>query len=736
MSRRPKSSQSVALFPFLAVLVCTMGSLIFLLLVTTRMIRDRATPAGLVEAATPPLPLMSVDASPAPLFESPVASPPAAPTILDQEPATPPEDIRAMALEKRLQEQESLNALWNARVHDLTLAREERARLIAQRQQLQKAAAQKISAMQTELQELETQLGRLTGELTATSTDTGSSKERIELEAHLRDLKRRLRAAQQSQGDNKFEVVPYDAVSGTSRRPILIECTAEGLRFIPEDVTIKRGDLNGFSQKVNPIVIGASALVNYWTAWNIRQENPAQEPEPYVLLLVRPSGTIAYYVAMDMLHDLHQPHGYELLEEDTELQMPPVDSGAKAALETAVSRLIAERDQIMRQTGMSRFGPARGAGGSGSGNGGGRAGSPMTGAGGPAGTGPGAGGSGNADQFELSDILGKDDPGGSQNWDRVENFEGPRRGGNSGGGSGGGGLSPSRTASAGGPAGGPAGNSRTAKGVGSGNSSGRFAVAAGGKQVESPGEPGDVNSGSAAAGDRTRSPEARGGAAAKPGTVPVAGNDDGSGIEALEETDADPTSDRKGRPGTNSKPDTGLGSNGNRSIPVEDHRQNKRKSTDREGPTGPEQLAHHHWGLTEPGASIGLEREVRIDIEPKRYVIGKKHAVSIGEKETRDETFAKIVTVLDLQARDWGLPPKGFFWKPSLRYVIADGGDANYDRVQSLLERAGLSSTREFASEHRAAETEKAPAEPPTVAPQPAPPAPKPSRRVFRGILR
>lgn len=718
MSQRPKSSQSVALFPFLAVLVCTMGSLILLLLVTTRMLHDRAADQAVANAApsVPQLPLLSVSASTAPADDPP--SPPASvlPTDPDAEPEEPAMDVRAIALEQRLRELDALSARWNGRLDNLAAAREERARLLAQRQQLQKGAAQRVAAMQDELQKLEVKLGTMTGQLTASAVGTGTVKERIELETQIRELKRRLRATQQSQGgDNRFEVVPFDPISGTSRRPILIECTAEGLRFIPENVTITRGDLAGFTPKVNPLIVGSSALINYWTSWNLRQENPGREPEPYVLLLVRPNGTIAYYVAMEMLRDLKQPHGYELLEEDTDLQMPPVDAGAKAALETAVSRLLSERTLILRQAGLGRFGVGRG-GGAGGGGGGNDAGltdghSNATTGTRNAGPGPsGNAGSGRSqpNQFELADITGKNDAG-DHSWDRVENFEGPRRGGE---------LRGPETApnSAKGPTVASTGNARNGTGAGAGTSSGRFAVTAGGDSTES----------------------SQGNPPSKPGTVPATpGSRDPDGIEALDDSASEGSSNEDGAqtPGTNVRPDIGLGSAGNRSIPVDDQRGRKRKSTDRDAPATPEALAHRHWGLADPGAAIGLEREVRIDIEPKRYVIGKKHAVAIGEGDTRDDTFAKIVTVLDLQARDWGKPPQGFFWKPSLRYVVADGGDANYERVHTLLERAGLSSTREFLDDNRAesADKPKTATEPAPAVPAPA--APKTPFRLFRGIF-
>lgn len=703
MSRRPKSSQSVALFPFLAVLVCTMGALIFLLLVTTRMISDRAAQTTAAVAAPPQLPLMNV-AIPDPLAADPIATTVSIPAEPDEpEPEEPSYDVRAVAREQRQREQDSLNALWAARMSDKSLARDERARLLTQRRQLHSAADKRVAAMKNELEQLEVTLGKMTGELSASSAATGTVKERIELETQIKELKRRLRAAQQSQGDeDKFEIVPFDVISGTSRRPILIECTSSGLRFIPEDVKIKPDDLTGFTPSVNPVLVGASALVNYWTAWNIRQPNPGRQPEPYVLLLVRPSGTVAYYVAMKMLSELRQPHGYELIDEETELQLPPVDAGAKAACEAAVSRLLAERNQVLRQAGMGGFGMGRGGSGGGSGGPGRFSGTGNS----PGSASPGKDSAAGSDagekrQFELSDILQKEDTG-NQSWERVENFEGPKRGSR-------GSTEGSRIGSSRGSPPPAAAKSREVTGNGKGNAGGPFAVTATSVKGAEPVPPGQ-------------------GAAGLPSPS--------SGIEDLSPNEEDSNSaDGTKRPGTAEQPDIGLGSSGKPSIPVEDHRRKQRKKSDRELPHEPEQLAGRHWGLSEPGAAIGLERELRIDVEPHRYVIGGKHAVTLVDTDSREDTFAKIVTVLDLQARDWGKPPQGFFWKPSLRYVIADGGDTNYERVHSLLERAGLSSTREYPHEHPVP-TEATNPPPQTATVPPAPAAPKPSRRLFRGILK
>lgn len=679
MSRRPKNSQTVALFPFLAVLVCTMGSLIFLLLVTTRMIRERTTaPAASTASSTQSLPLLVTPESVSPTEPSAPAASVAPPVVLEPgPPAESPVALAAVSREQRQRELDALIATWQDRVESLNETRDARQQQLTQRQQLQKVAAQRVESLQQELTDAEVRLGKLTGELSAFAVQKGSAQELIDLETQIRELKRRLRAAQQVQpADCQFEVVPFDPISGTSRRPILIECTSTGLKFVPEDVPVRPNDLVGFSPRVNPLVIGASALVNYWTAWNMRQANPAREPEPYVLLVVRPSGTVAYYVAMKMLSELRQPHGYELIDEDTVLNLPPVDAGAKAACETAINRLIAERNNTLRQAGLSPGGAFRRGS---TGNGGGGSGTAPGGTASGAGSGTGSGRPG-GEEFDLADVMNTD-PAAGQSWERIENFEGGRRGPPTGG------APPAR------PAGAQSGT------PGASGKSGSLAVTAGGQAVAP--------------------------ASGPPGSVPQ--------LDAAGTTDQLPSdlpAPEEAGPGI------GLGSSGSSSIPVEDRR--SRKSRTSAGPLRPEDLAHRPWGLSEPGAAIGLEREVRIDVEPERYVIGKKQVIRIEDSETAEDSFARIVGVLDQQARDWGKPPKGFFWKPSLQYVIADGADANYERVHTLLERAGLSSTRTFASvEGTPAVETPAPEVPPSSGLTPAPATAKPpARRLLRGILR
>ena len=356
MSRRSKETLAVQLFPFLAVLVCTMGSLIFLLLVTTREIRQRAVAFAAFQqresenaasneiavSEVPRLPLVSI-LNPQPPVVDPQYEPEPEQLILE-------DDGYEEALAQREREISELKATWRLRANQLANERNHQKELLARRKSLLQGAATKTDSLQSEIQQLEVQLGVLAGE-TAVVMTKEEEAEYLLLEQQIAAMKKRLRAAQVADAttpSDQFQVIPFDPQTGTNRRPILIECTAAGIRFIPEDILITAKDMEGFTHKVNPLAAGTGALINYWTVWNMKQRQPQSEPEPYVLMLVRPDGVYAYYVALKMLDPIRTAQGYELIEDSTALKLPEVDLGAKTACQTAVNRLLSERENIYR----------------------------------------------------------------------------------------------------------------------------------------------------------------------------------------------------------------------------------------------------------------------------------------------------------------------------------------------------------------------------------------------------
>jgi hypothetical protein len=158
--------------------------------------------------------------------------------------------------------------------------------------------------------------------------------------------RRNLDIAQRRQATaaNEYALVPYDGTSGTMRRPIYIECTATGYRFIPEDLYIGPELLDGFSEAYNPLLTGTQALMRYWKSR--RKASGGSEPEPYVLLIVRPSGALSYYLARKLLTPLGANFGYELVDEDWKLSSRDADPQARAALTNAIEITVEARGKV------------------------------------------------------------------------------------------------------------------------------------------------------------------------------------------------------------------------------------------------------------------------------------------------------------------------------------------------------------------------------------------------------
>ena len=782
MSRRSKETLAVQLFPFLAVLVCTMGSLIFLLLVTTREIRQRAVAFAAFQqresenaasneiavSEVPRLPLVSI-LNPQPPVVDPQYEPEPEQLILE-------DDGYEEALAQREREISELKATWRLRANQLANERNHQKELLARRKSLLQGAATKTDSLQSEIQQLEVQLGVLAGE-TAVVMTKEEEAEYLLLEQQIAAMKKRLRAAQVADAttpSDQFQVIPFDPQTGTNRRPILIECTAAGIRFIPEDILITAKDMEGFTHKVNPLAAGTGALINYWTVWNMKQRQPQSEPEPYVLMLVRPDGVYAYYVALKMLDPIRTAQGYELIEDSTALKLPEVDLGAKTACQTAVNRLLSERENIYRSA--VRNGSAETVFGGGGNAGSLRKGGPPGSSPGPerrggrAADGIGARGEG-GNTFTMNVITGGDNAVGTRSWERIENFQGRPRGPRTSGVATGP-AAGTATGAVGGAGGGavdqgvpeplnrvfsdqgmapdelvgsdwagesetpdpsqPPNGRRGTKGA-SGKQGPSNANASSSNGLTANGPNGNGSSGNGGTFDFPES-----GAEHEPG-MPI-GERPGrkpkplkSPNQLAEQGEAEPESEWNdegpppedggtGGPGRTRSGDSSSSSRLSDGMSAaqrytHDPRSSTRaprpgekpkRSDDADKPLEPEMLAGRRWGQCDPGASIGFEREVRVDVTENKLVIAEKHAVPIGQGESKAETLERFAKALDLCSREWGRPPQGFFWAPRLKFVVKPEANGAYEQVNAMMTRAGLATSHEFAKNATAIQFGKA----------------------------
>jgi hypothetical protein len=360
MGRRRESVRSVSLFPFLAVLVCAMGALILLLLVTTRRIRRDAEQRAEAEIAVTRIVSRETLAPPVlqpPAIEevipAPIATPPPTEPALPEPPAIPSGPTPAEFQEARRREHEqrqfALEREWNAKVADLT------ARLDSSVQSLE-ALREQQQSRQSQQADLAAQLAAVETRRASAAASRQETREKMRaLTATRQDLDEeidavaarltQLHAQQNAQPNDVFTIVPVDRLSGTTRRPIVIECLADRINFAGEGIALTAADLDGFIPQYNPLAAGVKALGG---AWHARDGE-----DPYVLLIVRPQGTVSFYIARMFLTASRVPFGYELVAEDRKLTWPKTDPEIVSQCRAAIDATLSRRDRIPEMASMA-----------------------------------------------------------------------------------------------------------------------------------------------------------------------------------------------------------------------------------------------------------------------------------------------------------------------------------------------------------------------------------------------
>ena len=139
------------------------------------------------------------------------------------------------------------------------------------------------------------------------------ARERDALKAALTKLSRR----------SGYAILPYKGPTGTWQRPIVLECTAGGVKLQPQGRTFAGLELSSLIHpRSSPFVRAiARELLHIRTA-----DTPDGAPAvPYLVFLVRPDGIRAYYEARTCLEPLGIAFGYELIEQDLVVDIPNLD---------------------------------------------------------------------------------------------------------------------------------------------------------------------------------------------------------------------------------------------------------------------------------------------------------------------------------------------------------------------------------------------------------------------------
>ncbi|MEO8271559.1 MAG: hypothetical protein ABI557_17680, partial [Aureliella sp.] len=137
-----------------------------------------------------------------------------------------------------------------------------------------------------------------------------------------------------------FAIVPYDGPNGTHRRPIYLECVEQGIRIQPEGVLLRIEDLEPPYGPGNPLDAALRTIRTQYAP-----ANHAITSTAYPLLIVRPSGIRSYAMARAAMSGWDDQFGYELIGDDLELTFPEGEPGLSdkiaRALELARDRQAA-----------------------------------------------------------------------------------------------------------------------------------------------------------------------------------------------------------------------------------------------------------------------------------------------------------------------------------------------------------------------------------------------------------
>ncbi|WP_437194375.1 hypothetical protein [Planctomicrobium sp. SH527] len=668
MKRRPASA-SMSLFSYLDGLVCTMGALILLLLMTAQRMRDQVLETY---NQTQIVDVTEVEPLPAP---PPTLMPVPGPSN-DEVAAREAQIAEEIAAHQRAvaaheAELKSKHTEWNGKLESLSDLTNRIAKEVEQ-------ARQRIQDNSAEVEQIERERAQLTT-LMAMATEKNGQARSTEAELHqqaenlLRIREENLKKVeaakvQKALRNPVFEIETSDGRSGTQRRPILIECTADSLTFVSEKISISAAMLNEFPPEYNPLLAGTEALQAYWTAYDKQQGK--QGSKPYVLMIVRPGGTVGYYVARKFLEKIDEDFGYELVSATAEFKWPDADPGAVEACQNAIDRIMKGNRPLPLPPGQSLG--MRGqkqqslSANRGSSN------EPQEGSGGQRpGTEKIVGSEG---EFSLAEVDQLRNARASDSIGMLgPEWSNPRR----------------RQLSA--------ANNRPQQSTGD-SASEQSALS----EIESQMR---QQRGMGQQGANRLQPGRNSG----PGMAqaPEAQADRGLDLTKLPEGSPTGTEDsaNNGSPAPFQQPGGQQQSGGSSSmmspqppgekqLPPPPLAQMPERSRQLKNDGG----AQRQWGRGKSNGAIGIERTMTVQLYPDRITIEQGLVTGIDSKMSRAELQESIAAIIESQAQTWGEPPSSFFWRPSFKIQIHPGGHPHYPKVKELFDHWALTYKHEYVS--------------------------------------
>ena len=276
--RKNQNQPSVSLFPFLAVLICTLGVLIVMLVLAVKS----AEVAKEENQATQ-------DQAAAEKIEEAKQR-----LALEQFRSESIHDIRADVLARLATSRGNRSYLQQ----DVSDATKELDATSKQLQALKKSLANAnktnpVLSDQSEVQAKKAAIAKLTQQIVAAKQALADQQKKSK-----------------QQGPSRFSLVPFRGSGGTFRRPIFLECLKNEVRLQPLGITLSKQDFALPIRAGNPLDVALLTIQEHWQQLDVAGE----QGSPYPLLVVRPGGAETFVLARRAMKSWADEFGYELVD--------------------------------------------------------------------------------------------------------------------------------------------------------------------------------------------------------------------------------------------------------------------------------------------------------------------------------------------------------------------------------------------------------------------------------------
>lgn len=299
--RRSRSVLAVSLFPFLAVLICTLGVLIVLLVLAVKAADSQAAVAQ---------------------------------ADVESELKTQLTSLQLQLEERQIQ----IGGLKDVRPDALQRLEDARA--------TRSHFENEVRQLQQEARSLAESLLVLENQRVGIKSSQISDEEISQLKLELADAEKALaeqRQVKQQAPEEVWSIVPYGGKSGTNRRPIFVECVSDHLVIQPLDIKITQDELRRAVFPGNMLDAALLAVREYWQRYDL----DGDAGRAYPLIVVRPDGARTFQLAKGSLKAWDDEFGYEIVDADKKINFGNFDSELAKEVRVAIKEARSRQQKLI-----------------------------------------------------------------------------------------------------------------------------------------------------------------------------------------------------------------------------------------------------------------------------------------------------------------------------------------------------------------------------------------------------